>query len=139
MPTLIQVLGEMVAKSGMPVQYGESEMLVTVKMQNGRKQTVKMRAMQGQYGAYTVLRFQSRVRIAQGAAIIRAALKANADADWGAYALDTSVNPPLVDVVYGYVTTPQCELVPRDLFTALQRVAAVADAAELHITGGDVF
>lgn len=71
--------------------------------------------------------------------MIRDALKANADANWGAYALDVSVDPPLIDVVYGYVTTPQCELAPGDLFTAIQRVAASADATEQHTTGGDVF
>jgi hypothetical protein len=139
---LIQVLGEAIAKSGMPVECGENEMLVTVRLRTGRKQVVKMREMRGRSGTHTVLRLQSRVCIAQGAPmvrLIREALKVNADANWGAYALDTSVNPPLVDVVYSYVRTPECEWMPGDLFNALQRVAAFADAAEQYITGGDVF
>lgn len=139
MPTLIQVLGQIMQRAGLPVQYGKTEMLVTISLKGGRKQVVKVRSIRDRYGSYSVLRFQSRICIAQGSAMIRAALKANAESDGAAYALDNSVTPPIIDAVYGYVTSPQCELVPKDVVVAVQRVAAFADAAEQHITGGDVF
>ena len=139
MATLIQVLGEMIERTGISVEYGETEMLVKIVLRSGRHQVVKVRAVCDRYGKYTVLRFQSRVCLVQSSAMIRSALKANADSDWGAFALDTSVAPPALDVVYGFVTTPNSELVPGDLMTALHRVAAVADGTEQRTTGGDVF
>jgi hypothetical protein len=137
--TLIQELGKLIERSGIPVQCGENEMLITMSMKNGRKQTVKIHSVRNRYGTYSVLRFQSRVCIAQGAAMIRAALKANADSDYGGYALDTTVTPGMIDIVHGYVITPQCEWIPSDVFTAIQRLAAFADDMEQRVMGGDVF
>ncbi len=139
MPTLVQILGQILAENGVAVEYGQNELLATIPLRNGRSQVVKGRWAPGRYGTYTVLRLQSRVGVARGAAMIRAALTANAKSDCGAYALDLSVDPPLLDVVYGYVITPRDEFEPQHFFAALQHLAALADTAEQRISDRDVY
>ncbi len=71
--------------------------------------------------------------------MIRQALRANAESDCGAYALDTATTPPAIDVVYGLVLAPECEINPNEVITAVRRLAAFADDAERRTMGTDVF
>ena len=114
-------------------------MLVTVPLKGGRKQVVKLRVISSQYGKYRILHLQSRACIAQGPAMIRQALRSNAESDCGAYALDTTTAPPAIDVVHGLVLAPECEINPNEIIMAVRRVAAFADDAERRTTGTDVF
>ena len=71
--------------------------------------------------------------------MIRQALRANADSDWGAYALDTTTTPPAIDVVHGLVVASECEINPNEVMMMVRRVGALADEAERRTTGTDVF
>jgi hypothetical protein len=139
MSTLLQEIGKMFQASGVSVQCTESEMLAVVRLTNGRNQTVKVTTLHNGHGNYWILRFQSRVCLVQDPATVRVALKANAALDCGAYALDTSCTPNVLDVVHGHIISPHSELDPGDIIGTLNRVAVFADTMEKQVTGGDVF
>jgi hypothetical protein len=139
MPTLIQVLADILRSPEAHVECGENSMLVTVRFTNGRKQVVKVRYHDGRYGRYGAIHYQTRVCTATSPSLIRQVLQANAENEWGGYALDTSVTPPMIDLVYALPIPAEAEVNPADVISALQHIATVADTAEAQFTGMDAF
>lgn len=137
MPTLIEALGQsLVQAPGLQVQYQAAVMLVTLPVGQGRTQTVKVSTLQARHGAGVVVRLQSRACAAQHAAVVSGALRANGNLEWGGLALDTSTNPPVLDVVYQMIGE---ELDMDDFLKALQHVANYADSIERATSGRDHF
>jgi hypothetical protein len=101
-----------------------------------RQQTVNITLKWVSHGGCHCLRFISRACIANDHRRIRNALETNNNLNFGALCLDTSTNPPVIDVTYTLVVEGStCE----DIVSALTAVAYHADNIEKQVTGQDVF
>lgn len=137
MPSLIEALGQSLAQvPTFQVQYQAAVMIVTLPVGQARTQTVKVSTLQARHGAGIVVRLQSRACVARQAATVSGALRANGNLEWGGLALDTSTNPPVLDVVYHLIGE---DLDMDDFLKALQHVANYADSIERTTSGGDQF
>ena len=139
MPTVFEQLGEFLKgadRPGMAVTYRSNGLLVTVAISNGRRQIVKVSSHRGGAGDVDLIRLQSRVCIAREPAIVREMLVANAGLELGGFALDTSVSPNAIDVVYSIARD---ELDFPNFVIILERLACFADAYEERLTGRDDF
>jgi hypothetical protein len=68
--------------------------------------------------------------------MVNTILQTNAKLELGGLALDTSTNPPAVDVLYNLVGD---QLPFTDFLDALRRIAVFADAIEQRTLGTDGF
>lgn len=134
--TLIEQLAAMIAPiPGATVQRNAKEMLVTLNVGDHRRQAVRVATQFGANGQPFV-RMQSRARAVQEHKLVRAAIGQNAKNTATALALDASINPPMLDVVFGM---PAVNLYPGEFIDALFRVANHADAIEQSAGGSDSF
>jgi hypothetical protein len=139
MSTVITELGNLCARiPGCRVHLQAADMLVTVPLDGGRQQTVKVWTQQKPADPQPVIRLQSRARIVRGHSAVRQALLANASQARVGFALDTGVNPPALDVVCG-LTLDGTELPVADFLDALVQTAATADHVEAAGGAGDQF
>src|SRR5262245_43798839 len=122
MPTLIEELDKLLRRvQGLPLQIESTpeEMLVTMTVGQGRTQTVRVWTQPSKANGQFAIRFQSRACPARNHQVVRNALKTNAGADVSSFALDTTTNPPVIDVVYSLAA----ELVDfNEFLAALQQV-----------------
>lgn len=116
-----------------------SEVLTTLRLNNGRSQKVKIGVQPARVGQYHVARCTSRACVATEPSIVRRALKANANSDCGGYSLETALSPPALDFTYSL-------LIPHDgffdmstLWNAIVHVAVSADRVEMQTIGQDIF
>ena len=137
MATLISELGAICARApGYEVQVQEAEMLITVGLLGGRRQVVKVWNCGLPDDLGPVLRLQSRAAVVSNHTIVGEALRRNARIARASFALDTSVNPPVLDVVCGLVINPP--EVPVNVFLeALHEVAVLADRVEEKLAHGE--
>ena len=139
MPTLIESLAQALQKTATPglrVQHHATEMLVSMATTKSRSQTVKVSLTKNVRGDIPLLRMISRAFIANDHRWIRFALEANAGPELGSLALDTSVVPPVVNVVYNIPATG-VEL--PEFMAALTSVARYADQLEQRFLSNDRF
>jgi hypothetical protein len=138
MKTVIEQIGDTLRRTpGVPdVQIGENQLLVTVNLGGNRKQTVRLEYLPSKFGKYAVLRFQSRVCVPNNAQQIRKALELNASNEFWGLALDTSVEPPVIDVLHSMIAQGS-EI--NAILAALTQVASRADELEEAASGGDHF
>ena len=101
-----------------------------------RTQTVKVTCPADNKRSFQILKLQSRACLAADYRFVLDALKLNADSEWGGLALDKTITPPAIDVVYNLVADG---LHPQAFVTALTRVASFADRIELLTRGSDHF
>src|SRR4051812_46359843 len=128
MTTLIEQFGVMLKQiPGVYVEFRLAELLVTVPLGNGRRQTVKVSSHRGTRGPYNVLRIISRACIARDPKIVNRALRANAGNELGGIALDPHCDPPILDVVYNIIAD---DLPANTLINSVYRVADFADRIE---------
>src|SRR4051812_49088857 len=98
MATIISELGAICAGvPGYNVQVQAADMLITLTLTGGRQQIVKVWTCQAPDESL-VLRLQSRAAFVKSHTIVRDALRRNAGMTRAAFALDTNVNPPVLDV-----------------------------------------
>ena len=135
MPTLIEELARgLRAYSNLAVQVQATDLLVTLPVGGGRRQTVKVfaRRLPGTAAGH-VVRLQSRAGVVRDAALVSRALRQNGDATLPGFALDASAEVPALDVVCGLVAET---MTMAELVDALRRVAVAADAVEATLAGG---
>lgn len=140
MPQIIASIAEALRSSGArQVDHRPDALLATIRLANGRNQTIKLTMQSGQDGSYNVVRCQSRACIASGAAMVRKALEMNMTCDHGAYSLDLKVRPHVLDIVYGFVVRPGWEGKLGALLLAIEEVAIFADRVEHSVAKTDCF
>jgi hypothetical protein len=117
------------------VHRGEDELQVEIYL-GTRKQTVNVSLKWVPSSRFHCLRLISRACVAQDHRKIRAALEANSSLELGALCMDTSTNPPVIDVTYTLVAEDStCDEILHALFVVAQH----ADNIEKRATGRDVF
>lgn len=139
MSFLIQELaGLLKTVRGVPMRLeaNKTQILVTLDLANGRSQTVLIstRDLPGHLGQF--VRLQSRACLARDHRFVKSALFANAGMLLGGLALDTSTDPPAVDVIYS-LDADQLNLT--ELLQALVEIAQHADQIEQRNLGSDNF
>ena len=137
MATVIEELGQLLSRAkGIQVTYQAADMLVTMSVGNGRKQTVMVTTQRGHHGAYSLIRLRSRVSAIAEPKMVRDALRANTGLSLGGLALDTSTSPPALDMIYSIIAD---NMNINTFVSALQRVARRADDLERRLCGTDQF
>lgn len=120
------------------VVHRDAEMLVTVRLDKGREQRVKLVTMACEHRdiEYVVLRLQTRVCLASNHKIVQRALQANASSEPYAFALDVLSEPPVIDLLF------HCRARVdgiHDIYGAMMQIAERADAIERKVSPEDVF
>lgn len=137
MPTLIEEFGALLKQiRGVQVECGLMEMLVTLPTNEGRSQTVKVLCHRGTRGPYNVLRLVSRACVPRDHKVVHRAMRMNAGNELGGLALDSSSDPPVLDVVYNLIAD---SLDPNEFVSSVYRVAGLADRLEQRIEVRDEF
>jgi hypothetical protein len=137
MPTLIEELAASLRQvHGVCVEHGLTELLATLPVGNGRSQTVKVVCDRATRGPYHLLRLTSRACAARDYKIVQRALRTNAGNELGGLALDTSTDPPVIDVVYSLIAEG---VAINDFVDSLYSVAGLADHIEERFEGRDEF
>lgn len=120
----------------MTVQQGRGEALLTFRLSNGRTQVVllALRSVPG----FSVIELKSRCQTAKAASTIRSALKHNLVSPCGGFALDTSSDPPTIDIVHRVITLDG-EREFSELMFCLSSLVHRADAIEQRQSDQDLF
>ena len=117
------------------VHAGTEELLVEVHLAD-RKQSVSVSMAGCKAAKATTIRMLSRCGPIKDHRTVRAALITNANMELGGLCLDTTTNPPVLDVIYHMVyENHQFE----DFLMSLYSVAKYADQLEQKLVGGDNF
>jgi len=134
--TIIQDLGRMLMHvPGAHVDFRDAEMLVTLQLGAGRQQVVKVFSLKTETGGRFV-RLQSRAVAIKSHGTVRSALRENCGFGIGGLAMDTSVNPPMLDVI---LSLPVVDLNNDEFLSAIMSVAHYADSIEQRSGGPDQF
>jgi hypothetical protein len=119
--------------SGFVVQWQAADMIVELPSGGGRRHAVKVQTWRLPGTSVHALRLQARAALVSEPSMIRKALKENAGmADVG-FALDASVDPPSLDVVYGLIAEGATV---SELVDALVKVAFAASVVDSRIASG---
>ena len=139
MATYIQELGNKLLKSGhgltMDVHVGEHELLAELTL-GARKQSVSVSVGDCKSSGGHTVRLLSRACPVRDHKIVRAALNANDNLELGGLCLDTTTNPPVIDVVHNLVAE---DLNFEEFVHSLLAVARYADQIEKRMVGTDTF
>jgi hypothetical protein len=111
------------------------EMLVTLQLPAGRRQTVKVTVFASRFANGIVLRLRSRAFLPRNPKDIAGALRANNEISLAGFLLDSEDSTYVVETTYTLV-----EPIDSDEFViALEHVAQLADSLEQRAGGEDVF
>lgn len=139
MATLIEELASVlrrVKSRHVSVRNDENAMLVTLSTMENRSQSVKISYFPGGEDSPPVLQIQSRVCVANGPEIVRRCLQANAKPRIGGFALESSTDPPVIDIVHNLLAD---EVDFAEFAMTIQEIALFADSVEMRLTGQDEF
>lgn len=137
MRTLIDDYADLLSQvPSFQVQRRPSEMLVTVSLSANRRQTVRIETRRSRHGSHAILRLQSRACTTTDPLAIRHFMQCNLEPEWGGLALDTTTDPPAVDLIYSLLADGTDVVI---LCKSIQRIAQCADAIEQRMSADDEF
>lgn len=139
MATLIQEIAKLLKMPhgiSLDIEFHETELLVTLAITAQRKQAVLVTTQSLPNRLGFTVQFRSRACIAHNHSVVRQAAIANVELELGGLALDTSTNPPCIDVVYR-LDSDRIDF--QHFMICLQRIAHQADFIERQYSRGDRF